>query len=120
MKIPPSIVPILIAISVGFAAGWLCKSQLATPSAGGGKISTLSHTGTNPTFEADGSSVSEKDSAFASVSSGSIFERCFPAELKSLKRLPDAEFASRIVEAWFARREDPDNLLSRVLLSSDN
>lgn len=64
---------------------------------------------------AGGSSNSSKGSA-AATPGGTIEER-FGAELKSLKRLSDTEFASRMADVWFAR-EDPDNLLNRALFTS--
>lgn len=60
------------------------------------------------------SSASSKDSASSSIPTEISIEAHFKAELKSLKRLSDAEFASRMVETWFAR-ENSDNLLRRAL-----
>ncbi|MES2475816.1 MAG: hypothetical protein V4640_08550 [Verrucomicrobiota bacterium] len=115
MKISPSIVPILVAVSSGFAAGWLCKS-LPTLLAGSGKTSAQSRSEFKPTPEFVASSARFQGLSPSSAFSGNTIEAHFATELKSLKRLSDTEFASRMVDTWLAR-EDPDNLLSRALFS---
>jgi hypothetical protein len=115
MEIRRSLTLLLLAVSVGFIAGWLCKSQPATPYTGSGKTSALSRAELNPTSRS-GSSVRPQGSSASSVSSKSTLKTHFATELESLRRLSDAEFARRMVDTWFAG-EDPDNLLSRALFA---
>ena len=114
MRIPRSAFPLLIAVALGFGAGWLGK-PLPKQSADIGKSSALSRSEVNPTSRIATTSVRSQGST-SSNSSGSTIESHFTAELKSLRRLSDAEFASRMADTWFAR-ENPENLLSRALFA---
>lgn len=115
MKIPRAGLIIVIAV-LGFAAGWLCRPSSITMHAGDGEPSARSHAEFNPASGGASSSV-RSQSGPSPTSSESAIEVRFATELKSLKRLSDTEFASGMADAWFARREDPDNLLSRALFA---
>lgn len=115
MKIPPSAVPVLIAVGLGFGAGWMCKPTPVTPPAEKGETSSPTYQTRAKSASMAGGSASTT-SLTSSILSGGTIELRYAEELKSLIRLPDKEFANRMVDAWL-EREDPENLLSRALFA---